>query len=124
MYSVLVVTLQTEREKELTKEYKDDTQKILAELHNYHTKSEMAQHEIAKLTTYITNLRLTNMWKWMTQQFIMYLRNYVDWKAWGKNLMKSPRLHASFFSNKQSIPFMTFNRFTSWTLLASKNGFF
>ena len=63
MYSALVVTIQTERGKELNKEYEDDAQRILAELHEYYTKSEMAQHEIVELTTYITNLRLTDTWK-------------------------------------------------------------
>ena len=74
MYSVLVVTLQTERGKELTKEFEDDTQQILAQLHEYHTKSEMAQHETVELTTYITNLRLTDTWKAATQQFLTYFK--------------------------------------------------
>ena len=34
MYSVLVVTPQTERGKDLTKEFEDDAQQILAELHD------------------------------------------------------------------------------------------
>ena len=49
MCSVLVVTRQTERGKYLTKEFEDDAQQILAELHDYHTKSEMTQHEIVEL---------------------------------------------------------------------------
>ena len=36
MYSAQVVTLQTERGKELIKEYEDDAQCILADLHEYH----------------------------------------------------------------------------------------
>ena len=68
MYSVLVVAHQTERGKELTKEFKDDAQEILAELHDYHNKSKMAQHEIVELTTYTNNLRITDTWKGTTQQ--------------------------------------------------------
>ena len=74
MYSVLVVTLQTERGKEVTEEFKDDAQQILAELHDCHTKSEMAQHEIVELITYITNLRLTDTWKGMTQWFLTQIK--------------------------------------------------
>ena len=51
MYSVLVMTLLTERRKELTKKFEDDAQLILTELHEYHTKSKMAQHEIVDLMT-------------------------------------------------------------------------
>ena len=50
MYSILVVTLQTERGKKLTKEYEGNARQILAELHEYHTTSQMAQHEIVELT--------------------------------------------------------------------------
>ena len=54
MYSALVVTIETKRGKALTKELKDDTQQILSELHEYHTKSEMAQYENVELTMYVT----------------------------------------------------------------------
>ena len=40
----------------LFKEYADDAQVILSELHDYHTNSKMAQHGIVELTSYITNL--------------------------------------------------------------------
>ena len=33
----------------------------------------MAQHEIVELTTYISNLRLTNTWTETTQQFLTHL---------------------------------------------------
>ena len=57
MFSVLIVTLQNERGKALSKEFEDDTQKILVELHGYDTKSEMAQHEIVELTGFYPKLK-------------------------------------------------------------------
>ena len=72
MYSVPVISLQTEQGKKLVKEYEDDAQIILSELHENHTNSEMAQHAIVELTSYITNLHLTDTWKGTTQQFLAH----------------------------------------------------
>ena len=74
MYSVLVATFQMKRGKEFTKEFEDDAQQILVELHDYHTKYEMAQHEIVELIVYITNLQLTDTWNGMTQQFLTHFK--------------------------------------------------
>ena len=66
----------------------------------------MAQHEVVELTTYITNLRLTNSWKGMTPQFLTHFKQKLS--------------HAPFSSNKQLSPFLISDRFTSWTLFGIK----
>ena len=63
VYSVLVASLQTERGRELVKEFEGDARSIISELHHYHTKSNVSQHESVKLTTYITYLSLTDSCK-------------------------------------------------------------
>ena len=114
IYSVLVVTLQTETRKEFTKEF-EDAQQILVELHDYHAKSEMTQHKIVELTTYITNISLTipGMGHHDSSLHISR-RNYAYWIAWGKNLTNS-KDHTHHFSpaSSQLTPFLTFARFTS-----------
>ena len=71
VFSVLVTSLQTEKGRELVKEFEGDTRSILSKLHHYHTQSNVAQHEVA-LTTYITNLSLTDSWKGTTRQFLSH----------------------------------------------------
>ena len=51
-------------------------QQILTELHEYHTKSEMAQHEIGELTI-CGNVRLTHTWKLTTQQFHTHFKEKI-----------------------------------------------
>ena len=74
VYSVPVTSLQTEKGRELVKEFGGDAQSILSKLHHYHTQSNVAKHEVVALTTYITNLRLTDSWKGTTKQFKEKLR--------------------------------------------------
>ena len=59
VYSVLVTSLQTDKGRELVKEFEGDARSILSKLHHYHTQSNVAQHEVITLTTYITNLSQT-----------------------------------------------------------------
>ena len=61
--SVLVTSLQTDKGRELVKEFEGDARSILSKLHHYHTQSNVSQHEVVTLTTYITNLSLTDSWK-------------------------------------------------------------
>ena len=63
VYSVLVTSLQTEKGRELVKEFEGDARSIILKLHRYHTKSNVAQHDIITLTTEITNLTLNDNWK-------------------------------------------------------------
>ena len=60
VYSVLVASLQTEKGRELVKEFEGDARSIILKLHHYHTKSNVAQHDIITLTTDITNLTLND----------------------------------------------------------------
>ena len=70
-------SLQTEKGRELVKEFEGDAGSIIPELHHYHTKSNVAQHEIVKLTTYITNLSLTDSWKGTTKQFLSHFQEQL-----------------------------------------------
>ena len=63
VYSVLVTSLQTEKGRELVKEFEGDARSIILKLHQYHTKSNVAQHDIITLATDITNLTLNDSWK-------------------------------------------------------------
>ena len=70
VYSVLVASLQTDKGGELVREFEGDARSILSKLHHYHTQSNVAQREAVTLTTYITNLSLTDSWKGTTRQFL------------------------------------------------------
>ena len=70
VYSILVTSLQTEKGRELVKEFEGDARSIILELHHYHTKSNVAQHDIITLTTEITNLTLNDSWKGTVRQFL------------------------------------------------------
>ena len=70
VYSVLVASLQTEKGRELVKEFEGDARSIILKLHHYHTKSNVAQHDIITLTTDITNLTLNDSWKGTVRQFL------------------------------------------------------
>ena len=65
MYSVLVTPLQTDKGRELIKEIEGDARTIISKLNHYPIESNVAQHEVMTLTTYI-NLSLTDSWKGTT----------------------------------------------------------
>ena len=74
VYSVLVTSLQTEKGRELVKEFEGDARSISLKLHHYHTKSNVAQHDIITLTTDITNLTLNDSWKGTVRQFLSHFK--------------------------------------------------
>ena len=74
VYSVLVTSLQTEKGRELVKEFEGDPRSIILKLHHYHTKSNVAQHDIITLTTEITNLTLNDSWKGTVRQFLSHFK--------------------------------------------------
>ena len=74
VYSVSVTLFQTDKWRESVKEFEGDARFILSKLHHYHTQSNVAQHEVVTLTTYITNLSLTNSWKGTTRQFLSHFK--------------------------------------------------
>ena len=74
VYSVLVTSLQTEKGRELVKEFEGDARSIILKLHHYHTKSNVAQHDIITLTTEITNLTLNDSWKGTVRQFFSHVK--------------------------------------------------
>ena len=74
VYSVLVTSLQTEKGRELVKEFEGDARSIILKLHHYHTKSNVAQHDIITLTTEITNLTLNDSWKGTVRQFFSHFK--------------------------------------------------
>ena len=67
IYSILVTSLQTDKGRELIKEFEGDTRTIISKLEHYHTQSNVAQHEVVSLTTYIINLNLSDSWKGTTR---------------------------------------------------------
>ena len=74
VYSVLVTSLQTEKGRELVKEFEGDARSIILKLHHYHTKSNVARHDIITLTTDITNLTLNDSWKGTVRQFLSHFK--------------------------------------------------
>ena len=58
----------------MVKESEGDARSIISELHHYHTKSNVAQHEVVNLTTYISNLSLTDSWKATTRQLLSHFK--------------------------------------------------
>ena len=74
VYSVLVASLQTEKRRELVKEFEGDARSIILKLHHHHTKSNVAQHDIITLTTDITNLTLNDSWKGTVRQFLSHFK--------------------------------------------------
>ena len=74
VYSVLVTSLQTGKGRELVKEFEGDARSIILKLHHYHTKSNVAQHDIITLTTEITNLTLNDSWKGTVRQFLSHFK--------------------------------------------------
>ena len=73
VYSVLVTSLQTEKGREV-KEFEGDARSIILKLRHYHTKSNVAQHDIITLTTEITNLSLNDSWKGTVRQFLSHFK--------------------------------------------------
>ena len=55
--SVLITSLQTDKGRELVKEFKRNARSILSKLHHYDTQSNVAQHEVVTLTTYISHFK-------------------------------------------------------------------
>ena len=74
VYSVLVTFLQTEKGRELVKEFEGDARSIILKLHHYRTKSNVAQHDFITLTTEITNLTLNDSWKGTVRQFLSHFK--------------------------------------------------
>ena len=74
VYSVLVASLQTEKGRELVKEFESDARSIILKLHHYHTKSNVAKHDIITLNTDITNLTLNDSWKGTVRQFLSHFK--------------------------------------------------
>ena len=70
----MVTSLQTEKGRELVKEFEGGARSIISKLPHYHMKSNVAQHEVVTLTTYITNLSLTDSWKETTRQFLSHFK--------------------------------------------------
>ena len=117
VYSVLVTSLQTEKGRELVKEFEGDASSIILKLHHYHTKSNVAQHDIITLTTDITNLTLNESWKGQSDNSSATLRrNSGCLTALFLFLINFLKLQESHFSRGLSNKTMTSDRYMSWTL--------
>ena len=58
----------------MVKEFEGDARSIILQLHHYHTKSNVPQHDIITLTTDITNLTLNDSWKGTVRQFLSHFK--------------------------------------------------
>ena len=117
VYSVLVASLQTEKGRELVKEFEGDARSIILKLHHYHTKSNVAQHDIITLTTEITNLTLNDSWKEQSDNFSATSRRNSDClMALSLFLINFLKLQDSHFFRELSNKTMTSDRYMSWTL--------
>ena len=58
----------------MVKEFEGDARSIILKLHHYHTKSNVAHHDIITLTTDITNLTLNDSWKGTVRQFLSHFK--------------------------------------------------
>ena len=58
----------------MVKEFEGNVRSIILQLHYYHTKSNVAQHDIITLTTDITNLTLNDSWKGTVRQFLSHFK--------------------------------------------------
>ena len=117
VYSVLVASLQTEKGRELVKEFEGDARSIILKLHHYHTKSNVAQHDIITLTTEITNLTLNDSWKEQSDNFSATSRRNSDClMALFLFLINFLKLQDSHFFRELSNKTMTSDRYMSWTL--------
>ena len=74
VYSVLVSSLQADKGRELVKEFEGDARTIISKLHHYHTESNVAQHKIVTLSTYTTNLSLSDSCKGTTCQLLSHFK--------------------------------------------------
>ena len=74
VHCVLVTSLQTNKERELVKEFEGDARTLISKLHHYCTESNVAQHEVVTLTTNITKLSLSDSWKGTTRQFLSHFK--------------------------------------------------
>ena len=117
VYSVLVTSLQTEKGRELVKEFEGDARSIILKLHHYHTKSNVAQHDIITLTTEITNLTLNDSWKGTVRQFLSHfkekLRLLDSLVPVSDQLPETTRIT---FLQRAVQKTMTSDRYMSWTL--------
>ena len=59
---------------ELVKDFEGDARSILSKLHHYHTQSNVAQHEVVTLTTYIANLSLTDSRKRTSRRLLSHFK--------------------------------------------------
>ena len=74
MFTLYWLFLFRQKGRKLVKEFEGDAQSILSKLHYYHTQSNVAQHEVVVLTTYITTLCLTDSWKGTIRQVLSHFK--------------------------------------------------
>ena len=101
----------------MVKEFEGDARSIILKLHHYHTKSNVAQHDIITLTTDITNLTLNDSWKGQSDNSsATSRRNSGCLTVLSLFLINSLRLQESHFSRELCSKTMTSGRSMSWIL--------
>ena len=103
--------------RELVKEFEGDARSIILKLHHYHTKSNVAQHDIIALTTEITNLTLNDSWKGTVRQFLSHFKEKLRLlDSLVPFLIRFLKPQDSHFFRELSSKTMTSDRYMSWTL--------
>ena len=103
--------------REMVNEFEGDARSIIMKLHHYHTKSNVAQHDIITLTTDITNLSLNDSWKGQSDNSSATSRRNSDsLTALFLFLINLLKLQESHFSRGLYNKIMTSDRYMSWTL--------
>ena len=79
VYPVLLKTLPTDYRRALVQEHEHDkdAQQILYEIHQHHTDSELSRAKVQGLTTYVANLKLTDVWRGTTTQFLLNFKEQL-----------------------------------------------
>ena len=78
LYSVLISSLKTEFSEALVKDHEGDAQLILDLLHEHHTgNSQYSRAEINRITKYLTNIKLDDIWRGTNESFLMHYNDQL-----------------------------------------------
>ena len=78
LYSVLISSLKTDFSEALVKDHEGDAQLILELLHEHHTSnSEYSRSEINRITKYMTNIKLDDIWRGTNESFLMHYNDQL-----------------------------------------------
>ena len=78
LYSVLISSLKTDFSEALVKDHEGDAQLILELLHEHHIgNSQYSRSEINRITKYLTNIKLDDIWRGTNESFLMHYNDQL-----------------------------------------------